>query len=101
MMRSRSRREGGVAIARIGSRCSTRNEIAALVPTHDECFDREHQRLDAQQHCVDKPHGVDSVKHKALEGGGVLRLDQVVIAGVGVDDATAPGCNALKTAFIK
>jgi hypothetical protein len=69
------------------------------VPTHDECFDREHQRLDAQQHCVDKPHGVDGVKRKAPEGAGVLPLDQVVIAVVVFDDATAPGCKAVLSFF--
>src|SRR5712671_4444433 len=44
--------------------------------------------------------GVDGMQHKTLECAGLLRSNQVVVAGIGVDDAAASGRNAIKAAFV-
>src|SRR5258706_16183428 len=59
-------------------------------------LDGKQQGLDAQQHRMHEADGVDGMQHKTLECAGLLRSNQVVVAGIGVDDATASGRNAIK-----
>jgi hypothetical protein len=40
----------------------------ASVPAEYEGLDRQHQRLDAQDHGVHEPDGVDCVKNQTLGG---------------------------------
>src|ERR1700681_291351 len=54
-------------------------------------LDWKQQGLDAQQHRVHEADGVDGMQRETLECAGLLRSDQLMVAGVSVDDAAASG----------
>lgn len=45
---------------------------------------------------MDKPHRVDDVQEKPAKHADILRLQRVVIAGIGIGNATAPRRDALQ-----
>src|SRR5207247_8113784 len=63
--------------------------------------DRQQQRLDPQQQCVNEPDRIDRVQSKALRRAQLAGRDQLVIAGVGVDDATASSRHVLEPALVE
>ena len=44
--------------------------------------------------------GVDGMQHQTLECAGLLRGDQVIVAGIGIDDTAASGRHAIKPPLI-
>src|SRR5262245_40378632 len=66
----------------------------------------EHQRLERKHQClqpedqrVHEAEGVDCMKHYGAERACVLRDDDVMIVGIGIGDAAAARCYAVKAAF--
>src|SRR5262245_2966843 len=71
------------------------------MPAQHQRLDRQQQRLDAQQECMHKRGCIDHVQGNALQRAGLRVRDHVVIAGVGVDDATRARCHAFEAALVE
>ena len=59
------------------------------MPAEHESLDRKHQRLDAQDHGMHEPDGIDRMENETPRGADVLRGDHIVVAGIGVGNAAA------------
>jgi hypothetical protein len=70
------------------------------VPAQHQRLDWKQQGLDAQQHRVHDTDGVDGMQHQTLECARLLCSNLIMVAGVGVDHATASGRHAIKAALI-
>src|SRR5688572_1697948 len=55
----------------------------------DQGLDRQEQRLDSQYHRVNQPSRVDGVESERAERAYVGILQRVVVAGIGIGNATA------------
>ena len=73
----------------------------ASMPAEHKSLDRKHQRLDPQDHGVDEADSIDRVKSKAPRRADIPGGDQVVVAGIGVGDATAAGRHAFEPALVE
>ena len=61
------------------------------VPVEHELLDWQEKRLDPQDGGMHDPDGVHGVQNQTPGGADGARGDQVVVAGIGVGDATFSG----------
>src|SRR5205814_4306670 len=83
----------------IGLRAALRPFLS--VTAQHQRLDRQQQSLDPQQHGVHKPDRINGVQTKILGPTELARRNQLVVAGIGVDQATTSGRYSLKTAVIE
>src|SRR5688572_4144978 len=72
-----------------------------LVTAEYQRLERQDERLESQDQGVHEGERIHGMKRDGTQRAGVLGDDDVVIAGIGVGDATAAGRDALQPAFIK
>jgi hypothetical protein len=63
--------------------------FVALVAAQHQRLDRQQQRLYPQQHGMHQPNGIDGMQPEAFRRAELAGRNQLVVAGVGVDDAVA------------
>src|SRR5438093_12897254 len=70
-----------------------RMNLSALrsVSAEHEDLEGQHQRLEAQNQSVHKCERVNNMKSDPPSGAGIFCDDRVMVAGIGISDATAPG----------
>src|SRR6185312_15471310 len=69
------------------------------VTAQNQCLDRQQQRLDPQQQRMHEPGRIDGVQGKALQGTGLGVGDDVMVVGIGIDDAATARRDALEAAL--
>ena len=75
--------------------------LRPLMPGKDEGLYRQQQSLDPQQHRVHEPDRINGMQTKTLSPTKFTRRNQLVIAGVGVNQATTPRRYSFKTVLIE
>ncbi len=56
------------------------------MPAQDQDLQRQQQRLDAQDHRVHHTNRVDGVEAEPAQRTEILRLQRLVVAGIGIGD---------------
>src|SRR5262245_44209408 len=70
-----------------------------LVSAEHQSLERKHQGLQPENERVHQAERIHDVKSEALHGTRLFRCDQVMVAGIGVGDASAAGGDPLEPAF--
>src|SRR5690606_36137273 len=76
-----------------------RAALRSVAAREDEGPYRQQDRLEPQNRRVHDPDRVDHVQADSCERAEIGRLQLVVIAGIGVDDAAAAGCQGVEAAL--
>src|ERR1051326_3508094 len=71
------------------------------MPAEHQGLERQYQRLDAQEQCVDERECIDGVQRHAPDCSGLRRDNLVVVARIRVGDAAAARRHAVETAFVE
>src|SRR6476661_5492235 len=74
---------------------------SASVPAEHQRLEGKQQRLETQEYRVHEADGIDGVKNHTLRGAGVLVVNLLVAAGIGVGDAAAAGRDVVDPAFVE
>ena len=77
---------------------TTAGQLASVSAKHER-LERKHQRLQPQNQGMYECERINNMKHRAFEGAGVFCNDRVMVVGIGIGDAAASGCHAVKAAL--
>ena len=71
------------------------------MPAEHQRLDRQQQRLDPQQQGMHESRRIDGVQRKTLQRSGFRIGDDVMVAGVGIDDAGAARRNTVEAVLVE